>query len=370
MGELLNLIGLSAGVVLYTVLLVMVVRAGQRHRGAPRFDALLLVSAMLGLVWNLCALAAYVLPRVGIAGPFPLLGALGFSALGLLPAVVVHSVLRDERYGIRGRTRRIVAFTAYVMALIAASAQVAAAAVGHAVPSAFGMRLLTYAFVALIVPLAMVTRGQPGARRVLWVAALATFAVSALHLSQLHRSDTWWPVELLGHHASVPLAFALLYQDYPFALADLFLKRALALLALATFAFGSVLLFSNQSAAFAHVVQLAPREIGALLAGWVAITLLYPTLRHWITWFVDAVVLHRPDYRALRATLARRLQSHDDVPLLLDEVCALLAPALSARTVHWREWHGESGDERGELVLVGDAARQKLLRGGHDPTLE
>jgi len=28
-------------------------------------------------------------------------------------------------------------------------------------------------------------------------------------------------VELLGHHASLPLALAILYQDYPFALADL-----------------------------------------------------------------------------------------------------------------------------------------------------
>src|SRR5437667_425805 len=81
-------------------------------------------------------------------------------------------------------------------------------------------------------PLAAVTRGQPGARRALWVAALATFAVSALHLSQFHQGEAAWPVELVGHHASLPLAFAILYQDYPFALADLFLKRALVLVAI------------------------------------------------------------------------------------------------------------------------------------------
>src|SRR6266566_4352380 len=95
MGELLNLVGLSTGVVLYAMLLAMVVRAG-RTTGVPsRFDRLLLVTSLLGLVWNLCALPAYQLPKVGIQGPFPLLGALGFCALGFLPAVVVHSVLTN-----------------------------------------------------------------------------------------------------------------------------------------------------------------------------------------------------------------------------------------------------------------------------------
>ena len=120
------------------------------------------------------------------------------------------------------------------------------------------MRLLTYTFVALVVPLAAVTRGQPGARRALWAAALATFAVSALHLSQLHQGDASWPVELVGHHASLPLAFAILYQDYPFALADLFLKRALALLSIVAVAFAAIATFGLQSVAFAQFVRVDP----------------------------------------------------------------------------------------------------------------
>ena len=61
----------------------------------------------------------------------------------------------------------------------------------------------------------------------LWVLAFAVFAVSALHLSEHQLQDKWF-IELAGHHGSLLLAFAVLYQDYPFALADLFLKRALA----------------------------------------------------------------------------------------------------------------------------------------------
>ena len=85
MGELLNLVGLSTGIALYAMLLVMVIRAGQRPGGHQRYDPLLLATAILGLVWNVCALPAYELPKVGIEGPFPLLIAAGFSALGFLP---------------------------------------------------------------------------------------------------------------------------------------------------------------------------------------------------------------------------------------------------------------------------------------------
>jgi Co/Zn/Cd efflux system component len=56
MGELLNLVGLSTGIALYAMLLVMVIRAGQRPGGHQRYDPLLLATAILGLIWNVCAL--------------------------------------------------------------------------------------------------------------------------------------------------------------------------------------------------------------------------------------------------------------------------------------------------------------------------
>ena len=61
--------------------------------------------------------------------------------------------------------------------------------------------------------------------------ALAVFAVSALHLSHHEGQDYPWWIELAGHHASLPLVVVILYQDYRFALADIFLKRALLLAA-------------------------------------------------------------------------------------------------------------------------------------------
>ncbi|MDQ1550853.1 MAG: two-component system, LytTR family, sensor kinase, partial [Actinomycetota bacterium] len=369
MGELLNLVGLSTGVVLYAMLLAMVLRAPGAARTGARFDPLLVVTSVLGLVWNLCALAVYEFPRVGIEGPFPVLAAVGFSALGFLPAVVVHSVLRGDRDGVRGRWNRVIAAAAYSVAIIAALLHIRAAWAGGAVPAAAGMRLLTYTFIALVFPLAAVTRGQPGSRRTMWAAALAIFAVSALHLSQLHRGEASWPVELVGHHASLPLAFAILYQDYPFALADLFLKRALSLLATVTLAFVAIATFGARSDAFAQFLQHDPRQVGVLVTLCVATALVYPALRQMTTHFVDRVLLHRPDYPLLRAAVARRVQAHDQIATLLPDVCALLAPALSANVVTWREWSSGGHEEAlGGVVLLGnEAAAVARSTGGLDP---
>ena len=65
-----------------------------------------------------------------------------------------------------------------------------------------------------------------------------------------------------------------------------------------------VRLRSTASPAFA---QLDPRQVGVLVTLWVATALLYPALRRATAWFVDAIVLHRPDYRSLRASFARRV---------------------------------------------------------------
>jgi signal transduction histidine kinase len=356
-GALLNLVGLSMGVVLYAMLLAMVVRSGRGSGPRARVDPLLLGTAILGLVWNVCALPSYVLPKVGVHGPFPDLSAIGFGALGFLPAVVVHSVLRGERHGLRGLTKRILAALAYGISGVALILHAANAAMGAAVPSPLGMRLLTYTFVALVVPLAAVTRGQSGSRRALWAAALAIFAVSALHLSQLHRGDAAWPIELMGHHASLPLAFAILYQDYPFALADLFLKRALSLLTVVVVVFGAIAIFGLRSTRFATFVEFEPARVGMLVTVWVATAMLYPVLRQAAVWVVDTVILRRPDYAALRTSIAKRVHTHHEIPALLSELCQLVGPAVSAKSITWREWQRPDEDlESGSHVRIGSEA--------------
>ena len=107
--------------------------------------------------------------------------------------------------------------------------QLYAAATGRQLPWPPGLLVITVGLAAMSVALLLTTRHQPQGRRALWMTALALFALSALHLGQYHGASEGWTTELLGHHASIPLAFAILYQDYRFGFADLFLKRALVL---------------------------------------------------------------------------------------------------------------------------------------------
>jgi LytS/YehU family sensor histidine kinase len=100
-----------------------------------------------------------------------------------------------------------------------------------------------------------------------------------------------------------------------------------------------------------------------LVTLWVATALLYPVLRRVTGWFVDTVVLSRPDYRSLRAVVASRVQTHEDIGALLTEVCELLAPAVSSRTVFWRELRGRADDHLVGSVVVAGARVRAFLQG-------
>ena len=212
---------------------------------------------------------------------------------------------------------------AYAASAAAVVINAMALAEGNRVPAVAAMRLLTYMFTAIVVPIAVVTRHQRGGRRALAVAALAAFTVSALHLTQLHTTGESWFVELAGHHASLLLALAILYQDYRFAFADLFLKRALTILVLVVAAFVALAVLAPLTAAGPNAISVTARDLGLLVTLWVITALAYPWLHSSVGWFVDHVVLERPDYGALRRKITAQLREHDDVELLLDDVCRL-----------------------------------------------
>jgi two-component system, LytTR family, sensor kinase len=335
--SLVNVTGFIAGTALYSMLLVMVIRPrGATQEGRIGIDRLLVLTAVLGLTWNVEAFVSNGLHDFGVT-PLPRFAqALAFTSLGFLPAVVVHSVLRAGLSRLTSPASLIMVVAAYALSGSAAAIQLGSALRGSVVPSISGLQLLTVGFGALIVPLAIVTRGQPGARRALWMSALAVFAVSALHLSQRERLQPSWPIELIGHHASLPLVLSILYQEYPFALADVFLKRALTLVALITTA-----LLAYVAMATYGLLAAAPDggNLPALLFLGVSLgaALLYPALMRLSTWFVDAVVLRRADYDMLRARIARRLAESDTSSAALDSVCQAIGPPLNATSVEWQE---------------------------------
>src|SRR5687767_8407614 len=101
---LVNVVGFVTGAALYATLLAMV---WPTQKGLPALkpklvslktreaDWLLITTALLGLTWNVGALIAILIKGFKLGEP-QMLAALTYSSLGLLPAVVVHSVLRSS----------------------------------------------------------------------------------------------------------------------------------------------------------------------------------------------------------------------------------------------------------------------------------
>ena len=311
--EVLNLVGFVTGTALYAMLLSLVLRRS--------VQSLPLATALLGLIWNLGELAAYFLPRAGYLTESIALWAVSFPALGLLAAVVVHSVARELPRGFALTT------VAYGCSAAASLLHLGTVFTGNPEPSNLAFLLLTVCYSFIIIALGVLTRSQANGPRVLWVLALALFAVSASHLGRFHGRDDGWAIELVGHHAAIPLAFAILYQDFRFALADLFLKRALTLVAVVAIAFAGYTVVT--------LLPAGPLAAGVLLALWVATSLVSPWLHRRIVRFVDESLLGRSDYAELRATISQALQAQHSIEGVLDTACAQLAPALAARDAWW-----------------------------------
>lgn len=333
----LNFAGFLCGVASYGMLLVLALRSPLRPAGST-VDLLPVATGVLGLTWNLGAILVYGMHDLGL-GPAPgLLSALAFTALGCLPAVVVHSVLRAQpRDTLAGPSRGLVA-VAYGLSGVAGLIHVGHALSGGAPPAASALQVQTVGFTVLAVPLVLATRRQDGWRRAFWLVALAVFAVSALHLSEHDDFTSPWWVQVLGHHASLPLAVAILSQDYPFAFGDLLLKRMLALGALVGVAVSGLLLLSMSPLVVRYGFDLdePPVLIGLLLLT-VGAALCYPWLRRLADWFVDALILRRVDRDQVVADVGRLAQDTESVDALMEEVCALLTRALSAQAVTWSE---------------------------------
>ena len=348
---LVNLLGFLTGSVLYGMLLVMAFQTLRpRHSGAARVkdqrvpaSFLLFLTAFLGLLWNVGSLSAYGLTNLRIFDTSRWLPVLTFSALGFLPAVMVHSVVKTSDSLLGQQSKRWTIVTAYTLSALACVMHFSEALTSAGAPSHSALRMLTFGFILLSFVLLLSTHGQAGRQRTFWISALAVFAVSALHLSYHEGGYSPWWTELLGHHASLPLVLAILYQDYRFALADIFLKRALLLIALVMLA--SALYLTVAAPLLLRWdgrVHTEPREVALFLGLSIAVALFYPWVRWLARRFVDRTVLRRADYRQLLGEVSQQVLAIESTEGILDAAVARLKMALTAQEARWFELAGSS----------------------------
>ena len=328
--SLINLLGFTVGVALYALLLVMVVR---HRRAKSSFDFLLLAAAVLGLLWNAGELFIFITQDFGRIVIPPFLTAVSYSALGFLPSVVVHSAWKNSE----NKHGKFLTIAAYGLSLFAAILHLRSAILYDSAPSDFALQVLSVGAIALLIGLFIFNFRQSFEKKIVWMTALSVFAVSALHLSGDAEGNSWL-VELVAHQSSLPIAFVILLQDFRFAFADLFLKRALSLVLVTAAAFG---LYVFVAAPLLHFHETHDRNdsqaIAVILTLWVATALIYPKLHDFAVWLVDKIILRRADYGKLRVDLAQSFEKKENSEDVLQTICRELSAALTAREANWTE---------------------------------
>ncbi len=220
---LVNLLGHSAGTLIFGIFLVLLWRSGAHGRAA----SLTRLAAAMAFTWNagsLVLLAWAGAPR-GVAEPLTVLTA---SALSLLPALLLDISLE-------GRSRSV-AWAGY--ALSAASAVLHASEFWVADPLIHRKTLLLTAagFAGLTVVGALAAlRNRRGAVAAM---ALIVFSLSFAHFHE-QGAHAAWPLELAMHHAGIPLSLFILSQDYRFVLLDAFLRFLTSVFLAGLFTFGA-----------------------------------------------------------------------------------------------------------------------------------
>lgn len=329
--SLVNLLGFTVGAALYALLLAMVVyQRKSAKKAAP--DFLLLATAALGLCWNIGELFTFIRRDFAGSEVSPFLTAISFSALGFLPSVVVHSAQNKET------KKNWLTFSAYGLSTFAALLHFHSAVFYNLAPSNPALQTLTISAITLIFGLLIFNFHQTLEKKTIWASALLIFAVSALHLSGENEEKSLF-IELAAHQSSLPLALAILYQDYRFAFADLFLKRAVSLILLACLAFG---LYVFVAAPLLNYHETHDRggdvqAIGLILTLWMATALIYPALHRFAVWLVDKVILRRADYAKMQIEIVEEIAKLDSQEKILETICRRLSAALTAKSVDWKD---------------------------------
>ena len=324
-----NTIGHSLGAVLFGVFLLLVIRSA-------RLPA---VAAALALVWNAASLAVLAINDWGWPGSSVFVS-IATSALCLLPAVLLDVSLST---GSRGLVR-----AGYAVGIGATILH----AFEHFSPGLDVHRIaliFTTAGFVVLTPLSLlVRRSDTRSARSRLVAAMALFlfAITFVHYDS-GDAHGLWSLELLVHHAGVPLALVVLLQDYRFVLFDVFV-RMLASLTLA----GVVLALGMQALSAFGVRILEPPSAfrqGMALVAACLLLFLYGTLRGRLQQALTRVLFGRSGLESVAEQMHRLCSECPDEHAYLDRAATLLGAFLQADTVpvpgqvaerlSRRQWH-------------------------------
>jgi len=319
---LINILGHASGALVFAIFLCLLF-SGRGWSGV-RGRYLSGLAAALSLLWNLGSLIALVWPGLP-AGVLGLLVAISFSALSLLPAVLLHVSLGDSQPA--------VVAGGYVLSAIAVGMHFWEIAGNGARLHQVALLLITVGFLALT---AIAVTGvairrdplrRPGGVRIAAAMCLALFAMSFVHFGAGHASQAW-SAELLVHHAGIPLALFVLLQDYRFVLLDAFVR----FLANAFLAAALTWLVIQATFRLELVERTAPEPLqeALLLIGVCLFLVFFAWLRNRVqSWLTRAVF--RQGSLANLASRVKEFPTFTDEEHYLDWAAAFMAAAVGTK---------------------------------------
>jgi len=298
---LLNTIAHLAGTILFAVFLYLLHRdpAGARLRASW----LSVLAAVLALLWNLTSLV--VIGLADAASPaISVSVAVSTSVLTLLPAVLLHISLG-------GRFRWIRA-TGYILSAVAISIHWSELLLDapHFHRHALEFTTISFGTLTLLAAASLFWSSTPGYRvrsPLLAVAALFLFALTFIHFGA-GPGHMAWPLELLAHHAGIPLALFVLLQDFRFVLLDAFLR---ALVNLTVGVVAVLAIFAGiEYAGLSPVAQQSPFYQGVLLVTAALFLIVVAVLGSRLQQLLTRIVFRRPDTERVLS----ELRTHEHMP--------------------------------------------------------
>ena len=325
--SLVNMLGFAVGIAMYLLIAAMVLR-NRRSSKLENVETVLLVTALLGTLWNAGELISFLQKDFGVAQVSPWITAISFSALGFLPALIVHSAQIEA-----SRTKWI-KYIAYALSIFAGLLHFNTAFSGIQAPSSLGLQTLTVGALVLAACSILFNLKQTLAHKGVWASGLLVFGVSSLHLSNEGSGSVWY-IEMIAHQSSLVLALTILYQNYRFAFGDLFLKRAFSWILLTFSALAIYLVVTRPILQFHEEHgRNDVQAVGIVIGFAVSTALAYPSLRRFSVWLVDKLILRRANFVAIQSQIAHRIDSLDSIENVLIYLQNILSELLTAGSVN------------------------------------
>ncbi len=279
-----NTIGHTAGLLLFSVIIVLLVRDRQVH--GRRLVVLSLLAAVLALGWNIGSLIALALPDPD-SHLIAIVMTARFSLLSLLPAVLFQVALQGEQ-----RLLVVAGYCVSGCAVLLHFSQLFDSNIGlhqaALLSIAFGFGVLTTA--ALLLRYWRDSDKLTGPTEWVSLGCLLLFTSSFLHFGYQHVSSPWTS-EIAWHHIGIPVALIVLLQDYRFLLLDAFI-RFLVNFGLAG-VYVSALLVLNQSFHLGESIRSSLFLTGVALVCFCVSLILFAYLRNAAQIWVSRVLFRR-----------------------------------------------------------------------------